>query len=147
MTADKRDYPERPIVGVGAVVWRGDAVLLVRRGQPPLEGQWSLPGGAQELGETVAEAICREVGEETGVTIEPGPVVDVINFIERDDKGAPRYHYTLVDFMAEWRAGEPCAADDVAEAHFVPLSDLDSHDLWSETRRVIEKAASMRAAD
>ena len=143
--AGDREYPKRPIVGVGAVVWKGDDVLLVRRGRPPLEGEWSLPGGAQDAGESVSEAACREVAEETGITIEAGPVVDVIDLVERDDSGAVRFHYTIIDLLARWQSGEPLAADDVAEARWVPLADLDQVDLWSETRRVILKAAAMRA--
>lgn len=126
------------------MVWRGDDVLMVRRGRPPLEGEWSLPGGAQEAGETVAEAACREVLEETGVTMEPGPVVEVIDLIERDDADAVRFHYTIIDILGRWVAGEPRAADDVADARWVSLADLGSVEMWSETRRIILKAAAMR---
>ena len=142
--AENREYPDRPIVGVGAVVWRGDAVLLVRRGHPPLIGQWSLPGGAQEIGETVAEAACREVMEETGIRMTPGAVIDVIDFIDRDAEGTPRYHYTLVDILGRWRSGEPQAADDVAEARFFAPADLAGLEMWAETRRIIAMAADMR---
>lgn len=117
---------------------------MVRRGRPPLEGEWSLPGGAQEAGETVAEAACREVLEETGIVMEPGPVVEVIDLIERDGAGAVRFHYTIIDIMGRWTAGEPSGADDVAEARWVPLADLPNVEMWSETRRVILKAAAMR---
>src|SRR6476660_5412765 len=96
-----RQYPDRPIVGVGAVIWRGDAVLLIRRGQPPRVGQWSLPGGAQHLGETLAEAVSREVHEETGLTLVDLRLLTTVDLIERDPDGRVRYHYTLVDFSAE----------------------------------------------
>ena len=142
-----RDYPELPVVGVGAIIWRGDQVLLVRRGNPPRAGQWSLPGGRQELGETVVEAAKREVTEETGLTVEIAEVVTVVDLIERDDDGRVRYHYVLIDVNAEWVAGEPLAADDAADARWIGLDALDDVELWIETRRVIRLAAERRAAN
>ena len=104
--AIKRDFPDRPIVGVGAIVFKDASVLLIRRGKPPRQGQWSLPGGAQHLGETVRAAIEREVREETGVEIAALTLVDVVDSITPDESGGRiRYHYTLVDMAAEWRAG------------------------------------------
>src|SRR6478735_351756 len=129
-----REYPNRPYVGVGVVVWRADRVLLIRRGKPPRIGEWSLPGGAQHVGETVAEAGHREVLEETGVTIDIGQVVAVVDMIDRDQLGGVRYHYTLVDLQAEWLSGDPVAGDDAQEAVFVPLDTLDHIELWTETR-------------
>ena len=139
-----REYPDRPYVGVGVVVWRGDCVLLIRRGKPPRSGEWSLPGGAQHVGETVAEAGRREVLEETGVTVEIGQVVAVVDMIDRDQGGSVRYHYTLVDFQAEWLTGDPVSGDDAQEAVFVPLGTLDQIELWTETRRIINLAAAER---
>ena len=100
-----REYPDRPFVGVGVVVWRGDNVLLIQRGKPPRIGAWSLPGGAQELGETVRETAVREVREETGVEIDVTHLIDVVDTITRDKDGRVRLQYTLVDFAAEWRLG------------------------------------------
>ena len=139
-----REYPEAPRVGVGVIVWRGDEVLLIRRGKPPMAGQWSLPGGRQELGETIAEAATREVMEETGLQVSVDDVVTVIDFIERDDDGRVRYHYVLVDVNARWIAGTAAAADDAAEAAWVPIADLSKMQLWNETERVIRLAAQRR---
>jgi len=139
-----REYPKRPWVGVGVVVWRGDDVLLVKRGKPPRLGSWSLPGGAQHLGETAAEAALREVAEETSLAVDILGLIDVVDSIQRDDSGAIRYHYTLVDFAAQWRAGEPIAGDDAAEALFIPAADLGQMALWSETHRIITASETLK---
>lgn len=142
----KRAYPSRPIVGVGIVVWRGDEVLLVRRGNEPYRGQWSLPGGAQELGETVADAAVREVLEETGVSIEVDGLVDVIDSVHADATGRVQYHYTLVELTATWLAGEPEAADDTLEAAFFPLDGIEGQVEWDQTLRIIRLALGLRAS-
>ena len=138
-----REYPDRPIVGVGAVVLRGSSVLLVKRARPPRQGQWSLPGGAQELGETLDDAVAREVREEAGIEISIQGMIDALDSISRDKQGAVQFHYTLFDVAARWRAGEPDPGGDAAEARFVPLDDLEKYDLWTETLRVIELADRM----
>ncbi len=138
---DPRDYPRRPIIGVGAVVFKGDRVLLVRRGKPPRDGEWSLPGGAQELGETTEEALARELGEETGVAADIVALLDVVDYISRDDRGRPRYHYTLVDYLCRWQSGTPRPGGDASEAAWFPLAALDALDLWDETGRVIRLGA------
>lgn len=140
-----RDYPEHPRAGVGAIVWRGEELLLIRRGQPPRAGEWSIPGGGQELGETVAEAAIREVFEETGIEITVTDVVTVVDMIERDADGRVRYHYVLVDVNAEWVSSEPKAATDAVDVCWSRLEQLDAFGLWSETRRVIALAARRRA--
>jgi ADP-ribose pyrophosphatase YjhB (NUDIX family) len=139
-----REYPERPFVGVGVVIWRDERVLLVRRGRPPRQGRWSLPGGLQELGETVFQAAVREVLEETSLTVEPTALVDVVDLIEPDRDGRVRYHYTLVDVSAEWRAGEPVAGDDVAHAEWFTLDTLPADELWDETVRIVKLSAAQR---
>lgn len=139
-----RTYPERPFVGVGALVFRGEKVLLVRRGKPPREGRWSIPGGIQQTGETVAEAARREVREETGLDIEIRDVIAVIDSITRDACGQIKYHYTLIDLLAEWRAGEAVAGDDAAGVAWVEPDRLEPYDLWHETIRVIRLAAERR---
>ncbi len=139
-----REYPDRPLVGVGVVVFgAGGKVMLVRRGKPPRQGQWSLPGGAQKLGETVFEAAAREVREETGLDVEVLGLVDVVDSIRNDDDGRVHYHYTLVDVFADARDGEPRAGGDAAAAAWFAPADIAKLELWSETRRVIELAAEM----
>ena len=145
-----RQYPERPIVGVGVVVWRGDHVLLARRGKPPRAGDWSLPGGAQKVGETVHAAARREVLEETGLEIKVLGLVDVVDSITRDSgdgggEGRIRYHYTLVDLVAEAGDGEATARDDVAAVGWFPMDQIDGLGLWSETVRIIRLAQEKRA--
>ncbi|MFQ5346463.1 MAG: NUDIX hydrolase [Rhodothalassiaceae bacterium] len=137
MSDDPRAYPQRPIIGIGAVVFKDDRVLLVRRGKPPRNGAWSLPGGAQELGETTAEALHRELAEETGVAAGIVGLLDVVDFIARDDEGRVRHHYTLVDYLCRWRRGIPRPGGDVTDAAWVALTALDDRDLWGETMRVI----------
>ncbi len=139
-----REYPKRPMVGIGVVVWRERQVLLIRRGKPPRLGQWSLPGGLQELGETVFEGGRREVREETGTEVEITGVLDVIDSIQRDSEGRVRYHYTLVDLGAEWIAGEPVAGDDAAAAAWADADDLTRYQLWHETVRLIDLSAAKR---
>ncbi|MFO0995387.1 MAG: NUDIX hydrolase [Alphaproteobacteria bacterium] len=139
-----RRYPDRPFVGVGVVVWRDDRVLLVRRARPPRKGDWSIPGGLQHLGETVAEAARREVREETGLSIVLGEPLTVVDSVRHDDQGRVEYHYTLVDFSAEWAAGEAVAADDVDAAEWATLDDLARYGLWSETERIIRLSAARR---
>lgn len=141
---DDRRYPDRPFVGVGAVVWRGDKVLLVKRGRAPRKGQWSIPGGAQHLGETVTDAARREVREETGLAIEVIDIITVVDWIDRDDDNGVRYHYTLIDVRAEWRDGEARAQDDAADVAWAALDELHDYGLWSETERVIRLAATRR---
>ena len=141
---EARRYPSRPFVGVGVVVWRGAEVLLVRRSHAPRAGQWSLPGGLQELGETVFETARREVREETGLTVSISGLIDVIDSVHRDDDGRIEYHYTLVDVAAEWVAGTARARDDAAELTWADPDDLARFDLWDETVRVIGLSARAR---
>ena len=138
-----REYPPRPIVGVGVVVWRDDEVLLIRRAKPPRVGSLSLPGGAQELGETVEETARREVREEAGVDIRLLGLVDVIDSVSRDDAGRVRYHYTLLDYAAEWIGGELRAGSDAAAADWYPLAGLEDMGMWAETVRVIHQSRSL----
>jgi ADP-ribose pyrophosphatase YjhB (NUDIX family) len=137
-----REYPERPLVGVGGVVIEGGRVLLVRRAREPLRGQWSLPGGLVEVGERLAEAVRREIAEETGLTVRVEGIVKVLDRITRDARKRVRYHYVLVDFLCRVEGGELRAASDVSEARWVPRDELAQYGLRPATLRVIEKAFS-----
>ena len=139
----KRDYPDAPIAGVGIVCFKGGDVLMIRRGKPPREGAWSLPGGRQKLGETVRECALRELGQETGVEAVVGPLVDVVDAMTRDGDGGLQYHYTLVDFRADWRSGELRAGGDAADARWFAPAELEALDLWDETRRIIALARGL----
>lgn len=141
-----REYPDRPICGVGVVCFKDDQVLLIKRSKPPIRWEWSIPGGGQELGESTREAALRELLEETAITARLIGLIDVIDTMRRDADGRVQYQYTLVDFAAEWTAGEPVAGDDAADAKWVPIVEIGNQGLWSETVRVIEVAASMREA-
>jgi 8-oxo-dGTP diphosphatase len=140
-----REYPARPIVGIGIVVIKGNTVLLVRRGKPPNIGSWTLPGGAQELGETTEDAARRELLEETGIEVGKLHFAATVDNIRHDETGRVRFHYTIIDFAAEWVAGEPVADTDVTEAVWAPLDALDDFGLWSEAHRVIAIAQRLVA--
>jgi 8-oxo-dGTP diphosphatase len=131
-----------PKIGVGAVIWRGaDAVLVVRRGKEPRLGEWSLPGGGVEPGETLRQALSREVAEETGLAIEIGELIDVADAIMRDAAGALAFHYVLADFSAHWRGGEAVAASDILECKWVSPDEAIKLVNWDETRRIIRLSA------
>ena len=132
--------PPSPVPAVGVVCLRGDEVLLIRRGTPPRQGQWSLPGGRIEPGERAVDAALRELAEETGVEARILGLVDVVDGIFPE---AGR-HYVLIDYAAEWTGGEPVAGDDAADARFMPLNEALAAVDWSETRRIIVDAVRTR---
>ena len=135
----KRDYPERPIIGVGAVIVSGDRALLVRRATEPLKGEWSVPGGVLELGEKLRDGAAREAWEETGLQVEVGEVVDVFDSIFPDAEGRTQYHYVLIDFLCRPLAGEAVAGSDVSEVRWVTESDLAGLGLRDSTAQVVRK--------
>jgi len=124
LTKEGRRYPERPIVGVLAVVMRGDRALVARRANPPLPGRWGFPGGVLELGETVSEGAMRELEEETGVKAEARGPLTVIDTIDRDTEGRVRYHYTLVAVICHWQSGEGVAGDDADEVAWLSRAEI-----------------------
>lgn len=137
---NSREYPTRPICGVGVVVRKGDAILLIQRGNPPRIGTWGLPGGVVELGETLHDAARREVCEECGIEIALEDVLDAVDIVQRDAAGRVQFHYIVVDLAAEYVRGELCAASDVLDARWVARDDLDAYALSAKTREVIGKA-------
>jgi 8-oxo-dGTP diphosphatase len=138
MMTETKPRKDGPIVGVGAVIFNaGGEVLLIRRGKPPLHREWSIPGGAVEHGEKLADALRREVREETGVEIEIVGLIDVIDAIIPDPVGGRSFHYVLIDYAARVTGGELKAGSDTTESTWVPVARLDDYSLWSETRRVI----------
>ncbi len=133
---------ENIFTSVGAVVFRGDEALVIRRGREPLKGQWSIPGGKVDYGERLHDAVAREVREETGVEIRVLGLLDVFESLPAAE-GAP--HYVMVDFVAEWVSGEPRPGDDAEAAEFVPLKEAQARISWDTTRRAMERAAQWRA--
>ncbi|HEY7791304.1 MAG TPA: NUDIX hydrolase [Vicinamibacterales bacterium] len=139
-----RQYPARPIVGVGAVIFVNRRhVLLIKRKHHPLAGRWSLPGGALELGETLHDAVRREVREETAAEIDVGPVIDVFEPIDRDDRNEIRYHYVVIDYLCRQVGGTVQAASDAAAAGLADPLDLHPYDLPALARQVIARGLEM----
>ncbi|HUL72954.1 MAG TPA: NUDIX hydrolase [Vicinamibacterales bacterium] len=140
-----REYPSRPIVGVGAVVRDDDGrVVLVKRGHAPLAGEWSLPGGTVEVGETLEAAVVREIREETGLLVVVGPVVEVFDRILPDEHGRVRYHFVIVDYLCRIRGGKLEAGSDVEDAALVAPEALDPYRLNEKARSVIAAALATR---
>ena len=133
----KRAYPRKPIVGVGGVVLRENELLLVRRGLPPSQGLWSLPGGAVELGEELATAFKGEIQEECSISIQVGPIVGVFDTIYRDPAGRVHYHYVLIDFLADYVAGNLVAGSDASEAAWVPFEKFPSFDMADGAKQLL----------
>ena len=143
MTDDRR-YPKRPLVGVGALIFRRGRILMARRGKEPLKGWWSLPGGALETGETLDHAVRREVLEETSLIVEPVRVFEIFERIMRDAQGATEYHYVLIDYLCRIIGGEPAAGDDVCRVEWMRLADLRGLQITEGTLKVIERAFRKR---
>ena len=136
-----RDYPDRPLLGVGAIIVLGERILLVQRCNPPLKGEWSIPGGLVETGETTREAIVREVREETGLEIEIVKLAEVFERIVRDRNSRVQYHFVLIDYLCRAIAGEAHAGSDVSDVRWVKTDQLEKLAVAAETCEVIRKAA------
>ena len=135
----KRDYPEHPLIGVGAVIVEGGRVLLVRRDTEPLRGEWSVPGGMLELGEKLRDGVRREALEETGVKVEPGEVLDVFDSIFTDGLGKTQYHYVLIDYLCRVTSGEAQAGSDVSDVRWVSMEALPAMGLRESVEQVVRK--------
>jgi mutator protein MutT len=141
-SGDNRRFPARPIVGVGAVAFDGDRVLLVKRGHEPLKGEWSLPGGCVEVGETLEEAVAREVLEETGLKVDVGPVVEVLDRIRRAADGAIEHHFVIIDYLCRVREGALAHASDADDVRWVAVSELPKYRVTEKATEVIRRAFS-----
>lgn len=139
----KRDYPEHPLIGVGAVVVQRGRALLVRRDTEPLRGEWSVPGGMLELGEKLRDGVRREVLEETGLEVEPGEVLDVFDSIFADATGRTQYHYVLIDYLCRPLAGEARAGSDVSDVRWVSAEALPALNLRDSIEQVVRKGLTL----
>ncbi|MEM8800159.1 MAG: NUDIX hydrolase [Pseudomonadota bacterium] len=138
---EPRIFPQKPMIGVGAIIIENDQVLLVERQKPPRAREWSLPGGAQEVGETTEQAVAREVKEETGLIIRPLRLFDVFDFIERDEASRVRFHYTLIDYLAEPIGGTLVAGSDAKRACWVRIDEIEALAMWHVTKAAILRAS------
>jgi 8-oxo-dGTP diphosphatase len=142
-----RTFPARPILGVGGIILDGGLVLLVRRGHAPLEGAWSLPGGAVELGETLAAATAREIREETGLEVAVGPLVDVVDRIHRTEDGRVEYHFVVADYLCAAVDTHAAAGSDAADVRWVAVAELNAYGVSAAATSVIHKALAVIAAE
>lgn len=136
----RREYPERPLVGVGGVVIRDERTLLIRRGSAPLEGEWSIPGGMLELGETILEGVRRELLEETAIEVRVLDLIEVFERVTRDEAGKLKYHFVILDYLCEAMGGEAQAGSDVTDVAWARESELSKYSLTPTATRVIQKA-------
>lgn len=141
-----REYPHHPLVSVGAVIVDRDHVLLIKRAHEPLKGAWSVPGGVVELGETLTDALAREVREETGLEVEVGPVLEVVDRVQRDADGRVEYHFVIIDYLCRAVGGRTTSGSDAAEAVWVPPAELERYRLTDKAASVIAKAIAASRA-
>ena len=138
-SADVKHYPDRPRLAVGAIVFKDGRVLLVRRGQPPAEGEWAIPGGSVEIGETLQQAAQRELLEETGIVIQAGEPCFIFDVIQTDTDGRVRFHYVIIDLLADYVEGYPRAGGDAADARWVSADELAGLTLSAKTRVLLQR--------
>ena len=134
-----REYPSHPVVGVGAVVVRDGRALIIRRAHEPRKGEWSLPGGHLDLGESLIDAVRREVKEETGLEVHPGPIIETFDRVHRDPDGRVRFHFVIVDFVCEAPSGEAVAGSDAEAVAWVTARELDGYGVNAHAAAVIRK--------
>ncbi|HTS65868.1 MAG TPA: NUDIX hydrolase [Candidatus Acidoferrales bacterium] len=142
--SDGRRYPRHPLVGVGGLIFRRGRILMAQRGKEPLKGWWSLPGGALETGETLDQAVRREILEETGLVVEPVRIFEIFERILRDTAGVPEYHYVLIDYVCRVTGGRLCAGDDVCDVAWMRPDELKGLQVTEGTLAVIERAFRKR---
>ena len=135
----KREYPDRPLIGVGAIIIKGDRALLVKRAHEPLKGEWSIPGGMLELGETLAAGVRREAREETGYDVEVGEVLEVFDRIVPDADGKTKYHYVLIDHLCRIVGGAECCGGDAAELRWISRDELATFPIADSAAHVLKK--------
>jgi ADP-ribose pyrophosphatase len=138
LSKKKNDYPSNPRVAVGAVVFKDGCVLLVRRGQPPAEDLWAIPGGSVEMGETLREAAEREILEETGIQIRASKPIYTFDVIDRDAAGKVRFHYVIVDLAADYVRGEPSPGDDALEARWISAKEINDLEVSAATLKLLK---------
>jgi 8-oxo-dGTP diphosphatase len=141
----KREYPDRPLIGVGTIIVENHRVVVVRRAHEPLQGQWSVPGGVLELGETLHAGAAREALEETGLVVEVGEVLEVFDRIVRDGSGRVQFHYVLIDFLCRRLSGELRAGEDASEACWVTAEELKNFPIADSAQAVLEKGLAKSA--
>lgn len=134
-----REYPDRPLIGIGSIIIEEGRVVLVKRAHPPIQGQWSIPGGVLEVGELIREAAVREAREETGLIVDPGELLGVFDRVLRDPDKRVQYHYVLIDFLCRRIGGELRAASDATEVRWFKPEELPSLNLAEDTLEVIQK--------
>ena len=139
LSANGKEYPDQPRVAVGAIVFKNNKVLLVRRGKPPARDLWAIPGGSVEVCETLQRAAEREIFEETGITIQALEPVFTFDYIEQDEFGCARFHYVIIDLQADYVKGEPKAGDDAAEARWVSSQEIANLKVSSKTRQLLKE--------
>jgi mutator protein MutT len=145
----KRLYPDQPIVGIGAVIIREGKIVLIKRGNEPAKGKWSIPGGHVELGETPEQAVIRETREETGLEVENPRLIDVVSNVDLDEEGKIKYHYVIIEYFVHVKNGTAQATSDAAELIWVPFDEVDDYNLtrsfrlfFRNNRERLEKASS-----
>ncbi len=133
------EYPVQPVVGVGAVVVRDGRALIIRRAHEPRKGEWSLPGGHVDLGESLSDAVRREVREETGLDVSPGPIIETFDRVHRDSDGRIRYHFVIIDFVCESTSGDAVAGSDAEAVAWATGAELDAYGVNAHAAAVIRK--------
>jgi 8-oxo-dGTP diphosphatase len=134
-----RQYPKKPVVGVGAIILDGDQILLEKSKNSPGKGKWSVPGGLVDLGENVEDAVVREVKEETGLEVYEPRLVDVVDYISLGERGGGMYHYVIIDYLVTSKGGKPKAASDAADLKWVPFNEVDEYDLTTSFRLFFQR--------